>query len=204
MLGADWVEFDIRATADGAAIVSHEPYLPDGRALIDLIAAEVPSELPDLEQALDACQGLGINVEVKNSPAELDYDPAGRLVHTLIDTLAGRGWRDEVLVSCFDLATLNLVRELAPQLPTAWLIAQAPRPDAVIAVLTAHGHRVLHPAHDLVTAELMTACQNAGIIVQPWTVDDPARMVQLVGLGVGGICTNVPDVLVDVLNALGR
>ena len=30
-LGADWVELDVRLTADGALVVHHDPDLPDGR-----------------------------------------------------------------------------------------------------------------------------------------------------------------------------
>jgi glycerophosphoryl diester phosphodiesterase len=39
--------------------------------------------------------------------------------------------------------------------------------------------------------------------VNVWTVDDPDRMEALVEMGVDGICTNVPDVLVAVLTSAG-
>ena len=42
---------------------------------------------------------------------------------------------------------------------------------------------------------------DAGLRVNVWTVDDPARMVELADMGVDGIVTNVPDV---AANALGR
>ena len=61
------------------------------------------------------------------------------------------------------------------------------------------GHRALHPYDPIVDAALVAACHAAGIEVNVWTVDDPARMVGLVALGVDGICTNVPDVALRVL-----
>ncbi len=65
LLGADWVELDVRLTADGALAVHHDPELPDGRRIIDLPAARLPVWVPLLGPALDATAGLGVNVEIK-------------------------------------------------------------------------------------------------------------------------------------------
>ncbi|WP_432278507.1 glycerophosphodiester phosphodiesterase [Nocardia carnea] len=42
-----------------------------------------------------------------------------------------------------------------------------------------------------------------GLRVVPWTVDDPATMAHLLGLGVDGIITNRPDVLRNILEENG-
>ena len=42
-------------------------------------------------------------------------------------------------------------------------------------------------------------CHGAGIEVNTWTCDDPLRMAELVDWGIDGICTNVPDVALEVL-----
>jgi glycerophosphoryl diester phosphodiesterase len=78
--------------------------------------------------------------------------------------------------------------------------------DQIEAAATAHerGHRALHPHDFAVTGELVEHLHAQGMDVNVWTVDDPARMRALVALGVDGICTNVPDVLVGVLAALGQ
>jgi glycerophosphoryl diester phosphodiesterase len=65
-------------------------------------------------------------------------------------------------------------------------------------VLLAHGHRVLHPWVGAVTAGLIEDCHRAGVAVNTWTCDDPARMAQLIGWGIDGLCTNVPDVALAV------
>ena len=56
------------------------------------------------------------------------------------------------------------------------------------------GHAALHPYDATVTAELVSACHEAGLLVNVWTVDDPARIRELADIGVDGIVTNVPDV----------
>ena len=78
----------------------------------------------------------------------------------------------------------------APDLPLplrrAWLAFLAP-------------HEARHPKHTMVDAPYMAWARRRGYRVNTWTVDDPDEMRRLIGLGVDGIVTNVPDVLRSVL-----
>jgi glycerophosphoryl diester phosphodiesterase len=50
--------------------------------------------------------------------------------------------------------------------------------------------------HPLITRRLVGAAHGIGIEVVAWTVDEAARMLELERLGVDGICTNDPRLLV--------
>jgi glycerophosphoryl diester phosphodiesterase len=47
--------------------------------------------------------------------------------------------------------------------------------------------------------EHVELCHAAGLQVNTWTCDDPQRMTELIEWGIDGICTNVPDVALEVL-----
>ena len=49
------------------------------------------------------------------------------------------------------------------------------------------------PSHHSVDAEMVEICHARGIQVIPWTVNERARMEELVALGVDGIITDYPD-----------
>lgn len=216
--GADGVELDVRRTADGALAVHHDAHLPDGRAIVATTWADMPDEVPDLAAALDACAGLAtVNVEIKNWPDDIDFDPSLAIVDAVVDVLMARPAteRAALLVSCFHLPTVDRVRERAPGLATGWLVIgpgigphgapiDTPGGDALSATVTAvahGGHRALHPHHAFVNRELVDAAHAAGVIVNTWTADDPERIVWLAESGVDAVITNVPDV---ALAALGR
>ncbi len=59
-LGADWVELDVRRTADDRLTVHHDAVLPDGRAIVHLAAGDLPpvAALPDRRARWHA-QGWG-------------------------------------------------------------------------------------------------------------------------------------------------
>lgn len=192
-LGADGVELDVRRTADGAAVVVHDETLPDGRALVDTLRADLPAWVPTLAEALDACGDLLVNVEVKNWPDDRDFDPQEAMADAVAAELVDRGGGDRYLVSCFHRPTIDRVRERAPGLPTAYLHVHGDGATA-LADAVAHGHGALHPWCGLVTAELVAAAHDAGVAVNTWTVDDPDEMVRLAARGVDGIVTNVPDI----------
>src|SRR3954468_1541818 len=98
-MGASWVELDVRRTADGLLAVHHDAHLGDGRAIVELQAAELPASVPSLAEALDACAPLGVNVEIKNSPNDVDFDESAALVEPVIADI--RGASVAVLVSSF-------------------------------------------------------------------------------------------------------
>ena len=100
--------------------------------------------------------------------------------------------------------SVDRVRAIDDAVPTALLTLPGIDTGEAAATARDHGHRVLHP-HDLaVTPELVEHLHDLGMAVNVWTVDDPERMRALVLMGVDGICTNVPDVLVAVLSSSGR
>jgi glycerophosphoryl diester phosphodiesterase len=193
-LGADGVELDVRATADGAPAVHHDARLSDGRAIADVLAAELPTYVPLLDAALDACGPLVVNIEIKEPRS---------IVDAVVREVRARDIADRVVVSSFDLATVDRVLAMDVGVPTGYLVGPAPRPLATraLGVCSRHGHRAFHPYHRAVDARLVERAHDAGIALNTWTVDNPGRMTALAAMGVDAIVTNVPDV---ALRTFGR
>lgn len=192
-LGADAVELDVRFTADAVLVVHHDALLPDGRALAELRRDDLPGDIPTLTEALDACEGMWVNVEIKHDPSEPGFDPRETIARATAELLVGRGeplsrW----LVSSFRRETIDAVHTAVPALPTAWLCLELD--GEMAASLAADGHVAAHPWVELLTPEVIAACHAVGLQVNTWTCDDPDRMMQLIALGIDGLCTNVPDV----------
>ncbi len=201
-LGADWVELDVRRTRDGVAVVHHDAHLADGRALVELARHELPDRVCDLGQALDACAGLSVNIEIKNWPDDVDFDHTEAMALAVVGEVQRRGAQADVLVSCFSQVTIDRVRHLDGAIATAYLHHFDDRSWHELACdIAAAGHAALHPWEHLVDEALVTAARAHGLEVNAWTVDDPDRMAALVALGVDGLCTNVPDVARAVVEA---
>jgi glycerophosphoryl diester phosphodiesterase len=213
-VGADGVELDVRASADGVLVVHHDPVLPDGRAIGGVRAADLPPWLPTLGAALEACSGLRlVNVEIKSSPLEPGFDAAhgiGAAVARALTAAPAGGPAPApaaapagvpVMVSSFNLMTLNAFHAEAPGVPTGWLTA--PGYDQLDAARTAAaaGHTALNPADPDVDGRLVGAVHDLGLQVLVWTVNDAGRMADLAALGVDAIVTDRPGLAASVLGA---
>jgi glycerophosphoryl diester phosphodiesterase len=196
-LGADWVELDVRRTLDNALAVHHDAHLADGRAIVDLAAADLPASVPSLLEALAACAPMGVNVEIKNWPRDVDFDATAALVEPVVAAI--RASTVEVIVSSFHAPTLDRVRAVDPSIPTAQLTGALPDPAVVVQAAVAAGHVALHPYDVTVTQEVVDLVHAAGMAINVWTVDDPYRIRELAEMGVDGIVTNVPDIAASVL-----
>ena len=197
LIGAHAVELDVRRTLDGVLVIHHDPHFADQRPVAATPVAEIPEYVPTLDVALDACVGMWVNVEIKNDPAELDFDPSDTIADETIAHLLARHDDRRWLISCFRVETVDRCHALAPQIRTAWLCGVVP--VGAPAQMVGKGHVALHPDVTTLTRDVVEVCHAFGVQVNTWTCDDPRRMSELVGWGVDGICTNVPDVLLRVL-----
>ena len=203
-MGADGVELDVRRTADGALAVHHDAVLADGRAVVEVDAADLPPDVPLLDAALDACGDLVVNVEVKNLPGEVDHDPDERVAEAVARLVVSERLQERVLVSSFSLPAVDRCLAVDPSVPTAFLVVVPPDDDVAgrtVDEACRHGHRALHPHHVGVTPRLVDLCAAAGLACNTWTVDEPERMRELAAIGVDAIVTNVPDLAVATLRA---
>lgn len=195
-VGADAVELDVRRTADGVLVVHHDAIVNDGRVIAETTWQDLPAYVPTLGDALDACAGVWVNIEIKNNEQEPDFDPADRAAVDVLATLAERG-SGRWLLSSFRLRTVDRCRLLDPSVPTAWLTLDL-SPE-VVEQAAARGHTAVHPWEPTVTADQVERCHEAGLLVNTWTCNDPERFRALVAAGVDGVVTDVPDVMLAAL-----
>lgn len=188
-MGADGVELDVRIRVDGETgsrlVVCHDP-LP-----VDPVAADA---LADLGTVLRACGArMLINVEIKNSVDDGGFDPTMAVVEPTVEAMLRHDpdparW----LVSSFSIETIDRIRDVAPDIPTAYLCHALD--ERTISITVERGHRAIHPWAPAVEAHGVEAAHDAGLVVNTWTVNDPDRIVELAALGVDGVCTDVPDI----------
>jgi len=208
VLGADAVEFDVRRTADGRPVVHHDPVVPGVGPICSFPAAELRRRapwVPALEEALAACAGMWVDVEVKNSPTDPDWDPGDALVGEVVPLLSAGDRAGRILLSSFNQAALARARALAADLPTGLLVRLEIPPEEGIRIAAKAGHWVLLPHVSALAGaagpEVIGAAHEAGLLLVAWTVDDPVEVRRLAAAGIDGVITNRPD---ETLSALGE
>lgn len=205
-MGAHAVELDVRQCATGELVVHHDPHLADGRIIAHLDKQHLPKHIPTLDEALDACGEMWVNVEVKNYITEPDYDSGDQRTFAVLEVLRRRaaqhGDPRRYLLSCFRRKTVERTHVEWPELPTAWLTVLVRDARDLACDLRASGHAAVHPEVSRVSREMIEIFHAEGIAVNTWTCDDAARMRELIDWGVDGICTNVPDVGLRVLGEM--
>jgi glycerophosphoryl diester phosphodiesterase len=156
-----------------------------------------------LAEVLDTCAGMLVDIEIKNSPGDADHDPGCRASDLVVELLGPRAGADDVLISSFDLATIDRVRALGPDLSTGFL-SFGLDPFDVLELARSQGHSAIHPdgwTLGPVAVEVVERASGFGIDVNTWTVNEPEAMLHLAASGIDALITDVPEV---ALRTLGR
>jgi glycerophosphoryl diester phosphodiesterase len=189
-LGADGVELDVRLTRDGALAVHHDPVVAGTGPVAELVAGELPDDIPLLDQALEACAGLTVNIEIKNLPGEPAYDPAERAAEAVARLVVERSEDPDVVVSSFWPGSLDAVHRVAASVPTGLLVASWFDPADCVALALGHTCTALHPHASLVTEALVADAHRAGLAVAAWTVNTLSELERMAQAGVDTVITD--------------
>lgn len=216
-LGATGIETDVQLSADGRLVLIHDEtlqrtagasgwvkdYTYDALRTLDAgswFHSDFAGEsIPSLDMLFNLVQGKRIllNLELKNGVV-----PYKGMEERVIQ--ATREWKleQQVVLSSFNHASLVKCKRLAPEIRTALLyMEKLYRPYDYAAKLEATG---LHPYKLAAEKEDVSAALAKGIVTYPFTVNDPAEMQRMMDMGVQGIITDLPDVLVSQMAAKTR
>ncbi|HTE47421.1 MAG TPA: glycerophosphodiester phosphodiesterase [Gemmatimonadaceae bacterium] len=186
--GANAVELDVHATADGIVVVHHDPALGGyaggrrGKAIASLQRAELANinlapgvGIPTLAEVLaQAPDTATFYVELKGEGIE-------ELVAAVIGASAAK-----CVVHSFNHDAIARMKEIAPGIPRGILFDR--RPDALADVMRTTGARDVWPNWKLIDAPLVDLVHSAGGRVIAWTVNTRAGAEALVAAGVDGLC----------------
>ena len=200
--GADAVELDIRWTADGIAVIYHDPSIVcNGRkvAVRKLTARDFTAlksregiAVPTLAEALRWAQDkTSLVFDIKDTGHE----------EKLIEEVDNLGFHRQSVFSSFRLTLIGKIKARRPDWPTAWIIGNSGSSiirraliGPIITRAIRWGVDALHFHYRWVTPRLLQRCRQEGLKVAVWTVDKPAEIHKFVRLGVDAIITNVPDI----------
>jgi glycerophosphoryl diester phosphodiesterase len=180
-----------------------EAYTLRGRA-----PADHQFGIATLAEVFDSTPGVPLNLDIKRTAPEV---PAYERL--LADLIREYGRTEDVIVASFIDGATDAFSDYAPEIATsAGTLSVAAFYRAVRA-----GHppppeigryvalQVPARFEDLVVVDeaFVEGAHSAGVAVHVWTINDPGEMEQLCDIGVDGIITDEPSVLVGVLARRG-
>lgn len=193
--GADMIEFDVRLSADGFPVVIHDERT--GRtarenlrvarcdaARLRKVRLKNGEPLPFLEDVLDAVGGkVPVNIEVK---------VAGGM-EAVSRALAAAAYAGEVLLSSGLREECAAAASRCPGVPCGLVTGRPSASD--IAFCLRHALPSIHPDHRRLSVLRIRKVLESGLVLFPYTVDDPGRFFGLVESGAVGVFSNRAEAL---------
>ncbi|AXF56120.1 glycerophosphodiester phosphodiesterase [Salicibibacter kimchii] len=197
-LDADFIETDVRRTADGQLICFHDGKL-DGTAVkkrsykrLQNYARSIGWELPLLEEVLLLCKGnLKLDIEIKTKGLE----------EQVVDVVEATGMSRDVLITSFHDAVLKKIKRLDREIQTGLLLGrrllqQRFRLHAYIqdfypeSRLKNIGADAVCPHYHLLRFGFVKRMHRLNLPVYVWTVNEKWRMEQVLHKGANGLITD--------------
>lgn len=230
-LGVDMLEMDLHVTADGALVLMHDETVDrttDGTGLLEEMSlAQVKAldagyywtaddgqtfpfrgqgiTVATLEEVFQAFPDMPMTIEIKLVENQPVVEPFCQLIRQY-------NMQDKVLVASFHQDALDQFRAACPGISTSAtqnevisffvrhaLGLAASFSPAAQAVQAPEYRSGLH----IVTPGFIDDAHSRGMDVHVWTVNEAADMQRMIDLGVDGIITDRPDILLELLGRSG-
>ena len=202
------VETDIYRTANGRFVVNHDgnaarvggvDIAMEGAAWEDLCGIvlydmdsskdRLDLRLPSLENYISICKRYEKICVLELKSLFTDEETAA-----IVDICRKYDYLDHVIFISFHYDDLLKVRSILPDQPCQYLTGD--NSDEMIAKL-ADARMDIDIIHTALNEERIDAMHAAGLLVNCWTVDDPARAAELAAWGVDFITSNILEGVSD-------
>ncbi len=187
-IGVDYIEFDVQASIDGELVVFHDTTLdrltPLRGPLRRRTAAELAEHgIPKLADVIELARGrAGVMAELKSPHLHRRHDIVARTV-AMLDQAAD-------IVLSFQRWALEETRRLRPELRILQHVGYGVSIRSAARYANAVGF-----ANSRVTQRGLAKARLHGLTTTVYTVNDPARMEELLALGIDGIFSDRPELL---------
>ncbi|HBG75291.1 MAG TPA: glycerophosphodiester phosphodiesterase [Anaerolineae bacterium] len=225
-MGVDVIETDIRQTRDGVLVVSHDERV-DGKSngvgrVADLTFVELrtldaaynwsPKDGPtfpfrgqgitylSLEEVFKAFPDMRFNIDMKQT------DPP--IYTAFCDLIRKYNMQDKVIAASFSHQNTAAFRKICPEVTTS---ADESETRIFVFMNFAYlGHwyspnfktfqvPIKSSGITIMTPHFVRAAHERNLRVDVWTIDDPQEMKHMIDMGVDGIITDRPDLLMKLL-----
>ncbi len=204
--GADGVEFDVQFSKDGEPVIMHDETVDrttDGHGFVkEHTLAELKSldasaafkdrygivRVPTLEEYLERVKDLDFLTNIELKTGIFEYDG----IETAVSDLVRRyRLQDRVIISSFNHYSVLRAHAAAPEircgfLTESWIVNAG-------AYTRSHGIECWHPHWASVTGETAAELKANGIMINVWTVNEPAEALRLQSLGADAVIGNFPE-----------
>jgi glycerophosphoryl diester phosphodiesterase len=153
------------------------------------------------------------NIEIKTTPDKPDDTaPPAVVADKLVELVERAGIAERTTLQSFDFRSLHRAAAIAPAIRRSCLTddstvqrgAPGPSPwtdgfdvdtyaGSVPALVRAEGCAVWSPDATTLAREQIAEAHRIGLVVVPWTVNEPADMKRLIEWGVDGLISDFPD-----------
>lgn len=225
-MGVDILEMDIHSTRDGVLVTIHDATVDrttDGTGRVnDLTLADINQldagyywtedegetypfrgqglQIGKLEEIFQAFPDMPMNIEIKQ------VEPS--IAQPFCDLIRQYGKSEQVLVASFNQQPMDEFRAACPEVATSFVTRE---------VITFYAHHLLFGARSatppagtaqlpefrfnihVLTPRFIRAAHNRNVQVHAWTINDVETMQRMLDLGVDGIITDRPDLLLELL-----
>jgi glycerophosphoryl diester phosphodiesterase len=229
-VNADVLEFDLRITSDDKFVLMHNANVNDTTNGVGLVRLMKLSEIqkldagykwtndggatypfrgkgisvPTLEETLQELKPKRMNIEIKG------WHPlkGERLAAHFCEVLAAAGMEDKVLVASFHTDILRTIRRLSTKIATSAatfdllkfvLGNKFGKTAKVEAEAIQISPEILN--RQVIDQKLLSRAHAAGLPLHAWTINERPEMRRFIDLGVDGIITDFPDLLVSELQS---
>lgn len=192
-LGVDFVEIDVRRTADGVLVVLHDATVnrtTDGKGRVDrLLLRDIAKlnagngeHIPTLEEVLKIAAGkAGLMLELK----------AEGVAQQTVESVREAGFKSPVIYASFLHNELTHVRAANPEASLMVLFGGLFR--ASVARAIQYGSSYVGLRHDKATRSLVDSFHRSDLLVFVYTANTPRDIQHVLSLDVDGVISNYPD-----------